>query len=147
MALTDPLFRQLSSLAEEMDQAFARVNAGATAWTPGMDVYETDDDVVVELDVPGVHPEDLNIEVVNGQLVITGERRPAGATRFYRQERWTGRFARTLRLPNGFTGDAVDAQYHDGVLRVALPKPEQAKPRRIQIATGGAQRQLEKSES
>ena len=143
MALNDPLFRQLSSLAEEMDQAFARVGAGASAWTPGMDVYETD----VELDVPGVHPEDLTIEVVNGQLVITGERRAVGATRFYRQERWTGRFARTLRLPNGFAGDGVNAEYHDGVLRLALRKPEQAKPRRIQIATGGAQRQLEKSES
>ena len=146
MALSDPIFRQLSSLAEEMDQRFSRATNAAGAWTPALDVYETDDDVVIELDVPGVHPEDLNVEAVDGQLVITGERRPVAATRFYRQERWAGRFARTLRLPNGWLADDVGADYHGGVLRLTLKKPEQIKPRRIQVETAAAQRRLETSD-
>src|ERR671933_1932192 len=124
MAVNDPIFRQLSSLADEMDQMFSRVANTSAAWTPAMDVYETDDEVVVELDAPGVRAEDLSVEAVNGQLVVTGRREPPAATRFYRQERWTGRFARALRLPNGFSDD-VAADYRDGVLRVTLRKPEQ----------------------
>jgi HSP20 family protein len=147
MAPTDPLFRQLSSLAEEMDQMFSRTSGGAASWTPAMDVYETDDDVVVELDAPGLHPEDLSVEAVNGQLVITGERRAPSANRVYRQERWAGRFARTLRLPNGWNGDGISADYRDGILRLTLKKPEQVKPRRIAIDTAGSKRELETSSS
>jgi HSP20 family protein len=143
MALTDPLFRQLSSLAEEMDHMVSRAPGGAASWTPAMDVYETDDDVVVELDAPGIRTEDLSVEAVNGQLVISGERRPRAANRVYRQERWAGRFARTLRLPNGWNGDGISADYRDGVLRLTLKKPEQVKPRRIQIETDASPREIQ----
>jgi HSP20 family protein len=113
---------------------------------PSADVYETDDDVVIELDVPGLHPENLTVESVNGQLVITGERQPPeNATRRYRAERWSGRFVRSFALQPRFSGEEVRAEYTDGVLTVRLRKPEEVKPRRISISR--ERRQISKKSS
>ena len=90
---------------------------------------------MIELDVPGCHSENLSVESVDGQLVITGERQPKDeATRRYRSERWTGRFVRSFTLQPNVRGDDVRADYHDGVLSVHVPKPEETKPKRISIS-------------
>jgi HSP20 family protein len=135
----DPLMAELQAMGDDMDRAFGRLLASqgqsGRGWLPPADVYETDDDIVIELDAPGCHTENLSVEAVDGQLVITGERQPTeGATRRYRSERWTGRFVRTFTLQPNVRGDDVRADYHDGVLTVHVPKPEETKPKRISIS-------------
>jgi HSP20 family protein len=84
--------------------------------------------------VPGCDPANLSAEAVDGQLVVTGERTAStGASRRYRSERWQGRFVRSFTLPQGVDGGSITADYEDGVLTVRLPKPEEARPRAIQI--------------
>jgi HSP20 family protein len=130
-ALTENLTRETGGGARE-------------GWVPATDIYETDDVVIVEMDVPGVVGEDLNIEAVDGKLVVTGERRlPDNVSRRYRNERWTGRFVRSFTLGNAVRLDEVNADYHDGVLTLHLPKPEEVKPRRISI-NKSTQKQLNK---
>ena len=133
----DPLLAELQSWSEDVDRAFGRMLAGTGTgggWTPPADIYETDDDVVIELDVPGVHSENLSVEAVNGQLVIAGERQPTdSASRRFRVERWNGRFVRSFALQSAVSTDDIRADYHDGVLTVRLRKPEETKPRRISI--------------
>lgn len=119
-------------------------NRAREGWVPATDIYETDDEVIIEMDVPGVVGEDLNIEAVDGKLVITGERRlPDNVSRRYRNERWTGRFVRSFTLGNTVRLDDINADYHDGVLTLHLSKPEEVKPRRISINQTG-QKQLNK---
>jgi HSP20 family protein len=133
----DPLLAELASMSEDMDRAFGRLLApqgGSRGWLPPADIFETDDDVVIQLDVPGCHFENLSVEAVNGQLIVAGEREPDTTPgRRYRQERWSGRFVRTFTLPSGLSVDDIHADYHEGVLAVRLRKPEETKPRRISI--------------
>jgi len=132
----DPLLAELDAMAAEMDRAFGRrpANAGARGWLPPVDVWETEDEVVIQLDVPGCSEEQLSAEIVNGQLVVTGERQVSdGAVRRYRSERWQGRFVRSFTVPAGTDPDAIDAGYTDGVLTLKLKKPDTVRPRRIEI--------------
>jgi HSP20 family protein len=133
----DPLLAELQSMTEEMDRTFGRLLApqgGSRGWLPPADIFETDDDVVIELDVPGCHFENLSVEAVNGQLVVAGEREAHDTpARRYRQERWSGRFVRTFTLPSSLSAEDIRADYHEGVLSVRLRKPEQTKPKRISI--------------
>lgn len=129
---------ELLSAGEDLDRAFGRLLASEGArsrgWLPPADIYETEDDVVIELDAPGCGFENLSIEAVDGQLVVAGERSPApDAKRRYRAERWTGRFVRTFALGASVKTDDIRADYHDGVLSVRLRKPEETKPKRIAI--------------
>lgn len=136
----DPLLAELQSMNEEIDRAFGRMGASGSGrtdrgWLPPADIFETDDDVVIELDVPGCHFENLSVEAVGGQLVISGERQPTdGATRRYRAERWNGRFVRSFTLQPTVRTDDIRAEYTDGVLTVRLKKPEEVKPKRISIS-------------
>jgi HSP20 family protein len=99
-----------------------------------VDVWETETELVIELDVPGCHPENISAEIVENQLVVTGERSLAdGAVRRYRTERWQGRFVRSFVVPRGLDGDRINAAYNHGVLTIRLPKPEAARPKRIAI--------------
>ncbi len=91
--------------------------------------------MVITLDVPGCHPEDLAAEAIDGQLVIAGERQPTDqATRRYRSERWNGKFVRSFTLQPNMRSDDIHADYRDGVLTVRLRKPEETKPQRITIS-------------
>src|SRR3954462_7463467 len=131
-----PLLAELDGMSEQFDRMFGvrSASGGPRGFLPATDVYETENEVVIELDVPGVHPENLSAEVVDGQLIVTGERAPSdGAVRRYRSERWQGRFVRTFSVPRGIDGDRIEADYQDGVLKLTLPKPDEAKPRRINI--------------
>jgi HSP20 family protein len=132
----DPLLAELDAMTEGFERMFGvrAAPGGQRGFLPPVDIWEDDQQVVIELDVPGCNPENLSAEAVDGQLVVTGERTVSGgAQRRYRSERWQGRFVRSFTLPQGVEGGSITADYEDGVLRVRLPKPEEAKPRAINI--------------
>jgi HSP20 family protein len=102
-----------------------------------MDLVEHDDHFLLRADLPGLTQDDVSIEMNDGSLIVSGERKAEHAQRergFYRLERPYGAFSRTLTLPDGIDGEHVRASFVNGVLEVRIPKPEQRKPRRIPIA-------------
>lgn len=107
-------------------------------FAPAIDIRETDDAYIVEADVPGMKKEDVNIEVNDDVLTIKGERKSEHDEKrkdYRRIERQSGSFRRSITIPGGFKYDSVDAKFEDGVLRVTLPKRDDAKPRRIEVKT------------
>ena len=110
-----------------------------TGFTPPVDVHETEDEYLVKVDLPGVKSEDVNIEVNDSVLSLSGSRvaaeTEAGAAQLV--ERPYGTFARTLTLPQGVNSDSIEANYQDGVLELRIPKPAEQKPKRITIGNGG----------
>ena len=108
------------------------------AFIPAADLLIDDDGVTVYMDVPGLHVENLEIELENDTLTIRGERpfpysHEDGGGPVRRIERGFGRFERTLRVPAGLDPESVQADLHDGVLTLRIPKPETLRPRRIEI--------------
>jgi HSP20 family protein len=104
-----------------------------------MDLVENKDDFVLKADLPGIGEDDVAIELENNVLTIAGERRAEHDVEhegYYRLERATGAFSRSLSLPDGIDPEAVAATFSDGVLTVRIPKPQKAKPRRVQIGLG-----------
>ena len=146
----DP-FREIAALQNEMGRlmnAF-RGEAGngqtGQSWVPPLDVWETDRDIVYAFDLPGIPEEQISVEVENGSLTVSAERQRTNEQsddRYYRFERRHGTFTRTIGLPQGVSEDAIKAEYENGVLEIHVAKPEQAKPRRIQVG-GGAQATIE----
>ena len=108
----------------------------AQRWVPPMDLVEADDHFLLKADLPGLSEEDVTIELRDNALTISGERKSEFEKRergWYRVERATGAFSRSLSLPDGIDPDAVTASFDKGVLEVWIPKPEARKPRRIAI--------------
>ena len=152
----EPL-RELSTLQSEMNRLFSSVfdapqsggqGANARRWIPSMDLIEGKEEYVLRADLPGVSQEDVRIEMENDVLTIAGERKAEhteGTDGFVRLERAFGSFARSLTLPKGINPEAVTAAFADGVLTLRIPKPEQAKPRRIEISLGDRPATLEAS--
>ncbi len=103
---------------------------------PSLDLVETADKIEVRIDVPGMKPEDIDVQLANGVLTISGERKDEkeekGKT-FHRVERRYGSFSRSVCVPAAVTDDKVDAQYHDGVLTVTLQKTDEAKAKKIKV--------------
>ena len=113
----------------------------ARRWVPPVDLVEAEDHFVLKADLPGLSEGDVNIEVQDGTLTISGERKAEHEQRekgWYRIERSFGRFSRALSLPDGVDPDGIQASFRDGVLEVRIPKPEERKPRRIEIASGNS---------
>jgi HSP20 family protein len=116
-----------------------RVLAKTASWYPAIDVFDEDNCLVANVDLPGMKKEEVKVEVVDGQLTIAGERKVGTDEkkhRFYRCERGYGSFYRTIPLPSGVAIDSVTATFADGVLnlRVPLPPPEAAsKPRAVKV--------------
>src|ERR671936_338786 len=139
----DP-FREMAALQNEVSRFLGlsrELNGGSNGqtWAPAMDVWETERDIVYAFDLPGIPEDKISIEFEDGALTVSAERERTQETsddRLYRFERRFGTFSRTIGLPQGVTEDAVSADYKDGVLEVHVKKPEQPKPRRIQIGTG-----------
>jgi HSP20 family protein len=127
---TGDLHRLFNTLFED------RSTAAQQRWMPAMDLVEADDHFVLKADLPGLAEGDVSIEVRDNALTISGERKAEHEARergWYRVERSFGRFSRSLSLPDGIDADAISAAFDRGVLSVTIPKPEQRKPRRIQI--------------
>jgi HSP20 family protein len=115
---------------------FDRSAAEARSWTPPMDLVEAEDHFLLRADLPGMREEDVNIEVRDNTLRISGERKAEHEQRergWYRLERQFGKFSRALTLPEGINPDTIEASFDHGVLEVRIPKPEERKPRRIAI--------------
>ena len=140
----EPL-RELGSLQSEMNRLFNTVfdQAPGTSgnvmrrWMPAMDLVESPDHFVLRADLPGMSEDDVSIEFEDGTLTVAGERKSEHEEReegFHRVERSFGAFSRSLTLPQGVDADAVTASFDRGVLEIRIPKPEQRKPRRIEIA-------------
>lgn len=105
-------------------------------WAPSVDIDEQDDKYLIKADLPGVDKQDIDVKLENGMLSIRGEKRTESQTgngKRHRTERFHGTFARSFTLPDSVDADKVDANYRDGVLTLAIPKMEQAKPRSIDI--------------
>ena len=126
------LHRLFNTLFEDRNSAVQQ------RWMPAMDLVEADDHFLLKADLPGLSEEDVAIEVRDKALTISGERKAEHERRergWYRVERSFGRFSRSLSLPDGVDADAISASFDRGVLSVTIPKPEQRKPRRIQIGS------------
>jgi HSP20 family protein len=142
----EPL-REFSTLQNEMNRLFNTVfdspapagNGGLRRWMPAMDLVESGDHFVLRADLPGLSEEDVNIEVEDRVLTISGERKAehqVDKDGFHRIERAFGTFSRSLTLPEGIDPEAVQASFDRGVLEVRIPKPEERKPRKITIGAG-----------
>ena len=108
-------------------------------WVPAMDLVEGEDHFLLRADLPGLSEEDVNIELRDNVLTISGERQAEHEQRergWYRLERQFGKFSRALTLPEGINPDAIEASFDHGVLEVRIAKPEARKPRRIAIKGG-----------
>jgi len=145
----DP-FRDLDRLQSEMNRLFegviaptgergaGQVSQNARLWSPAVDVAETRNDIVLRAELPGIKPEEVDIELTGDTLTLRGERRFESEDRkdsFVRIERSYGRFQRSFTLAVPVNADAVKASYKDGVLEIHLPKSEANKPRKVQVTT------------
>jgi HSP20 family protein len=140
--------REVQSLQQEMNRLFgaffdtpsaARGNGGERQWIPAMDLVEADGEYVLRADLPGLGEQDVAVELEDDVLTISGERRSEHERRaegYRRVERATGRFTRSLTLPDGVQGADIRASFRNGVLEVRIPKPERRQPQRIAIAVG-----------
>ena len=127
-------------LTADFDRLFSTLfdrNQVPQRWVPPMDLVEHDDHFLLRADLPGLTEADVNIELNDGSLTISGERKAEHTKQergFFRVERQFGTFSRTLTLPDGIDGEQIKASFTNGVLEVWIPKPEERKPRKIQIA-------------
>ena len=114
---------------------------GTSNWNPPVDIYESEGELTVNLDLPGVDPDNVEVSVENNVLTIRGERRfeeKQDKENYHRVERSYGSFARSFTLSTRVDADKIRANYNAGVLTITLPKAEAAKPKKIQIATAAA---------
>jgi HSP20 family protein len=135
------LQNQMNRLFDSAMQTWPGDSNGTTHWAPPADIYETEDELVVALDLPGVDPNMVDIRVENNVLTIRGERQfeeKQNKDSFHRVERSYGAFARSFTLSTFVDADKIRASYRAGVLNINLPKAEAVKPKRIQIAASAA---------
>jgi HSP20 family protein len=141
----DP-FRDLMSIQNELNRLFGRTFAGSEAgeggswasgsWVPPLDVYETEDRIVVDLELPGVEPADVDVSVEDSVLTVQGQRKfyaEISEEQMRRVERRFGTFSRSLTLPATADAEKIEARFDKGILTLDIPKREEAKPKRIEI--------------
>ena len=109
-----------------------------SGWSPALDLYQNNDNVVAVIELPGMRKEDIEISLHDGTLAISGERKsePSNGEKAERTERYVGKFRRSITLPTRVNANKVSATYRDGILTVTLPKAEEAKPKQIQVTVG-----------
>jgi len=140
---TWPTFNPISNLRDEINRLFEapfedwkRGSDVLNAWSPALDLYEDKDSLIVRAEVPGLNKEEIDISLHDGTLAISGERRrekSVEGSQLSREERFYGKFQRSVELPKAVDSNAVKATYKDGILTVILPKTEEAKPRQITV--------------
>ena len=140
----DP-FRDLGLLQDRMNRMFDDAGRGwrndepaaTTTWSPSVDIFETEGEIVVKAELPGMERKDITLHLENNVLTLRGERKFEKETKdenYHRIERSYGNFSRSFSIPATVDGEKIRADYKDGVLSIALPKKEQAKPKQINIA-------------
>ena len=141
--------RELHSVQSEINRLFStlfdsatpiQADALARRWVPAMDLVESEHDFVLRADLPGISEQDIKIELQENVLTISGERKSESEERkdaYYRLERSSGSFSRSLTLPRGVDASAITASFERGVLEVHVPKPEARKPQKVEITVGG----------
>jgi HSP20 family protein len=142
----DP-FRELRSLQDEMTRLFSGVMPANReemthgAWAPSVDIYEDTNRLILEAELPGMNRDDFDISVENNVITLKGERKFEKKTEgdnYHRVERSYGTFTRSFTLPQTVTAEGATADFENGVLRVALPKREETKARKIEISGAGS---------
>jgi HSP20 family protein len=141
-------FRELAALQNEMSRWMSQVSGGLTpgngqssTWLPAVDVWETEEELVLSFDLPGIDEDKVAVELEDNVLTVSGERERTAehsSERFYRFERRFGTFSRSVTLPAGVSEKDIKADYTSGVLEIRVPKPAEPKPKRIQIGSQGA---------
>ena len=134
-------FRELGTLQSEMSRLMNGMLEGngrqSQNWVPALDVWETPTEVVYAFDLPGIREEQITLEVKDETLTVSADREKTEETSekgFYRFERRYGTFARAVGLPQGVDQDNISARYENGVLEVRVPKPEEQKPKKIELS-------------
>jgi HSP20 family protein len=140
-------FRDLLSLQERMNRMFNEQYRGAGAaedewalggsWAPAVDIYEQGSDIVLKAELPGVDPKDVDIRLENNVLSLRGQRKFENEVKkenYHRVERSYGTFSRSFTLPSVVDQNAIKAEFKDGILKVVLPKREEAKPKQISVS-------------
>jgi HSP20 family protein len=132
-----------SNLRDELDSLFAlpfwsnfqRQGQLFSGWSPALDIYQNNDNVIARVELPGMRKEDIEISLHDGMLTISGERKAESneGDKAERSERYVGKFRRSISLPTLVDANKVTASYRDGILTVTLPKAEEAKPKQIQV--------------
>jgi len=135
--------RDIDEVQAEMNRLFhgffgwpAQSGVSERVWAPVADMYETKDELVIKLDLPGMNEKDVQVSIIGDLLSVKGQRLETQEVKqesYYRTERWAGRFERIFKLPIPVQGDKVRATYREGVLTVTLPKVEAVKPKDIKI--------------
>jgi HSP20 family protein len=137
--------REVDTLQNEVNRVFDAFFGNGSGsgrvrrWIPAMDLAESDDHLVLRADLPGLTKDDVAIEVKDGVLTVSGERKAEHEDKsegFYRVERAFGRFSRSLTIPEGVDAESITADFSDGVLEVRIPKPAERQPHRIAIGAG-----------
>jgi HSP20 family protein len=138
--------REVDTLQNEVNRVFDAFfgngpggGSRVRRWVPAMDLVETDEHLVLRADLPGLTKDDVELEVKDGVLTISGERKAEHEEKsegFYRVERAFGRFSRSLTIPDGVDAEQISADFDDGVLEVRIPKPAERQPHRIAIGAG-----------
>ena len=136
-------FREVAALQNEMSRFMGSLFDGESrtnqSWAPAVDVWETENELVYAFDLPGIPEDKISVELEDGGLTVSAERERTQETsqdRYYRFERRFGTFSRTIALPQGVGEDQIKAEYKNGVLEIHVAKPEQPKPKRIQVGSG-----------
>lgn len=142
---TTDLARELDSMQRRINRMFNNFFEGRmseegdialSAWSPAVDIVEREDSFVIEAELPGMKKDDIKISLANDILTIQGEKkseREEKKENYHRTERTYGKFSRSFSLPGNIKSDKVEAEFSNGVLRITVPKSEEAKPKQIEV--------------
>ena len=132
----------LSGLQEQVNRLFESTfprradNSALTTWAPAVDIYETENELVLKADLPAIDEKDLDIRIENNTLTVRGERKfekQVNEDSYLRVERSYGSFSRSFSLPNTINTEAIRAEYKNGVLTVQMPKRAESKPKQVKV--------------
>jgi len=138
-------WREMSAMPDRLDRLFddpffrlgrMAEDSGLGMWNPAVDLYEKDDYVMIKAELPGVDKNDINIDLKDRLLTLSGERtheKETNEENYYRRERSYGKFQRTFTLPADVDSDQIKAEFKDGVLQIEIPKPEEKKAKKVTI--------------
>lgn len=138
-----------NALQDQMNKLFENTvhgqgeNSAITSWAPAVDIYETENELVLKADLPGVSEKEIDVRVENNMLTVRGERQfetKVKEDNYLRVERTYGSFSRSFGLPNTVNTEAISAEYTNGVLTVQLPKRAESKPKQVKVNVTSAEK-------